>query len=112
MKRSLKSDVFCTGGPSPMLQPTGSIWQLPLVNVGVHRGSEIALDDDEDDQNVDDDERVPGGESSVNALASLVVLTKPWNGWRAIRTTTGRALRVGRWSAPKPRRGGRRRRSW
>lgn len=47
---------------------------------------------------------VPGGDSGGSALALLVILTKASSGRRAIRTTTGRALRVGRWSAPKPRR--------
>lgn len=36
------------------------------------------------------------------AHASTIILTGPWIGRRAIRTTTGRALRVGRWTAPKP----------
>lgn len=40
------------------------------------------------------------------ALAWMIIFRR-W-AWvlpvRAIRTTTGRALRVGRWSAPKPRR--------
>lgn len=76
--------------------------------------SVIPLGDDEDGKNGDGDERVHRSwwGSNINALASAVILTKPWNGRRAIRTTTGRALRVGRWSAPKPRRGGRRGRSW
>lgn len=51
------------------------------------------------------------GGSDLARTRVTVILTMPWSGRRAIRTTTGRALRVGRWSAPKPRRTeGRRRR--
>lgn len=32
----------------------------------------------------------------------IVILTDSRDGWCAIRTTTSRALRVGRWSAPNP----------
>lgn len=42
------------------------------------------------------------GVSDLARMRATVILTKPWSRRRAIRTTTGRALRVGRWSAPKP----------
>ena len=44
------------------------------------------------------------GVEDLARLRAIVILTKPWNCRRAIRTTTGRALRVGRWSALRPRR--------
>lgn len=45
---------------------------------------------------------IPGGGFCISAPALPVILRKLWSGRRAIRTTTGRALRVGRWSAPNP----------
>ena len=44
------------------------------------------------------------GVEDLARLRATVILTKPWSCRRAIRTTTGRALRVGRWSALRPRR--------